>query len=66
MRKIGSARPPARVRFVPRNTLSFQIASVLVRPPLDLTFLAGGLALTVTSMACLVFLVAGCPLMRWP
>jgi hypothetical protein len=60
--KNGSARSPACVRFVPRNTLSFQIASVLIRSPLDPTFLAGGLALTVTSMAYLVFSVAGCPL----
>jgi hypothetical protein len=62
--KNGSARPPARVRFVPRNTLSLQIASVLIRLPLDPTFLAGGLALTVTSMARLVFPVTGCPLVR--
>ena len=60
--KNGLARSPACVRFMPRNILSFQIASVLIRSPLDPTFLAGGLALTVTSMACLVFSVAGCPL----
>jgi hypothetical protein len=47
-----------------RNILSFQIASVLIRFILDPTFLAGGLALTVTSMACLVFPIAGCPLVR--
>src|SRR5277367_1590714 len=33
---------------------------------LDPTFLADVLALTVTSIACLVFPVAGCPLVRWP
>ena len=56
--KNGAARPPARVRFVPRNTLSFQPTIVLIRLSLDPTFLAGGLAPTVTSMACLVFPVA--------
>jgi hypothetical protein len=64
MKKNSSTRPPTRVRFVPRNTLLFQIASMLIRPPLDPTFLAGGLALTVTLIACLVFHVAGCPLVR--
>jgi hypothetical protein len=64
--KNGSARSPARVRFVLRNTLSFQVTIVLIRPSLDPTFLAGGLAPTVTSMVCLVFPVAGCSLVRWP
>jgi hypothetical protein len=48
------------------NILLFQIAIVLIRSPLDPTFLAGGLTLTVTSMACLVFSVAGYLLVRWP
>ena len=63
--KNGSAGPPAYVRFMPRNTLRYSHL-LLIRLPLDPTFLSGGLALTVTSMACLVFPVAGCPLMRWP
>lgn len=37
---------------------------LLIRPPLDPTFLASGLAFTVMSMACLVFPIAGCPLAR--
>src|SRR2546423_1701556 len=64
--KNGSARPPACVRFVPRNPLSFQVPIVLIRPSLDPTFPAGGLGPTVTSTACLVFPVPGCPLVRWP
>jgi len=39
---------------------------VLIRPPLDHTFIVGGLALTMTSMSCLVISVAGCLLVRWP
>jgi hypothetical protein len=63
--KNGSARPPACVRFVPRNTLRCSNL-LLIRPPLDTTFLAGGVTVTVTLMACLVFPVACCPLLRWP
>ena len=70
--KNGSAQPPACVLFVrslraPQHPFVSDAAILLlIRPPLDPTFLAGGLALPVTSMACLVFPVAGCPLVRWP
>jgi hypothetical protein len=65
--KNGLARPYACVRFVPRNTLSFRCSNLAAHSlTLDPTFLADVLALTVTSMACLAFPVAGCPLVRWP
>jgi hypothetical protein len=53
-KKNGSTRLPACIRFVPRNTLLFQIASVFIHSPLNSIFLTSGLALTVTLMACLV------------
>jgi hypothetical protein len=60
--KNGSARPPACVRFMPRNTLRCSNLP-LIRPPLDPTFLAGGVTVMVTLMARLV---ADCQLVCWP
>jgi hypothetical protein len=62
--KNVSARPPACVRFVPRNTLRCSNL-LLTRPPLDPPFLTGGLALTVTSMACLVRPVRRHAILDW-
>jgi hypothetical protein len=61
-------RHPSPVLGAPITSSQTPLVTTLVRPGsyLDPTFLAGSLILTVTSMAWLVFPVAGCPLVRWP
>jgi hypothetical protein len=49
--------------LLPRST-PVQQPLLLIRSPLDPTFLASSLGFTVVSMTCLAFPVAGCPLVR--